>query len=107
MTTTNSKPGDFMKDPTFLATMGHIGWGAVVMLIAAALAPVSKHPWLVLGIVQLVLVAGIAFKEYVIDLREESNETVASSTVDFFGWMGGSSLAWAVVGLEITLRVWP
>ncbi len=75
ITAVGDKPGDWMKDPNFLANAGHVGWGFAIMLVAAFFTPLVKHynltwnPLWVPGVTQLVLAFGIGFKEYYLDHR--------------------------------------
>ena len=90
-----SAPLDFFKSVPWLASIGHFLGGYGVVLTAAYWGERSAEFW-VTG-----LLAGfVLFKEYFLDLRYESGETVGSSTVDALGYALGAAVVWA----EILLR---
>jgi len=84
-----------MKSPAWLANAGHFlaGYGAMVT------AGVVAHAWMIRVYVWLALIVLVAVKEYVIDLRFESDEDVESSTVDALGYSFGMGAGWALLGL--------
>jgi hypothetical protein len=82
---------DWMKSMQWLANVGHFLAGLGVVLLAA----LYSHDFETICIVTGALVAYGLVKEYVVDLIWESGETVASSTVDFVGYMLGAVVAWA------------
>lgn len=89
------KPGDWMKSEIWLANVGHVLAGYVWLLTTAYFA--RGRGWKPLIVSESILIALVLFKEYVIDLRFESDETVGSSTVDALGYALGSAVAMAVV----------
>lgn len=88
--TTPAKPGDWMKSDQWMANAGHFlaGVGAV------AITTTWSRAWTPVLCTSGALVLYGLVKEYWIDLRYESNETVASSTEDFIGYMLGAAAAW-------------
>ena len=97
-----------MKSPAFLANAGHVGWGLALTLLAVFFAPVWRaHPVYVPAIWQVIFSPVVLFKEYFIDLRYESDEDVASSSVDAIGWHAGAVVAWGVALLGHALGIWP
>jgi len=88
-------PLDFFKSVPWLANVGHFLGGYGVVLTAAFWGARSVELW-VTGL----LAAFVLFKEYFLDLRYESGETVGSSTVDALGYALGAAVVWA----EILLR---
>lgn len=93
---------DFLKSVQWLANVGHFLAGLGVVLLAA----IYSHRFETLGAVSCVLVAYGIVKEYIVDLRWESGETLASSTVDFAGYMLGAGVAWANVLGAHALGIW-
>ena len=85
--------GDFMKSPAWLANVGHVMAGALVALVAV----LFSHRPEVLFWVEVLFFVYVAMKEFVIDLHLESNETIASSTVDAVGYIGGNVAGWGLV----------
>lgn len=88
--------GDWMKSVAWLANVGHVLAGYAVILTTWSFARTATLP-LVWAWAALVLYALV--KEYWIDLRYESGETLASGTVDFVGYIGGAGLGTLVVEL--------
>jgi len=84
---------DWMKSPAWLAAVGHVMAGALVvfvmLLFTRALLPIL--------VVEVIFVAYVVVKEYVVDLNFESDETVGSSTIDALGYVGGHLAAWGLV----------
>lgn len=110
-TAMTSKPWDWMKSEQWLANIGHfLGGAAYVFLfgIWSRLPIVARAfgPWWPLSLVTLIGVAGAAAKEYLGDLHEESDETVASSTEDFLGYVLGGAVAWANILLAHHFSAW-
>jgi hypothetical protein len=87
MSSTGGKSGDWMKSPAFLAGAGHALAGCLFVTTAAYLFGYVAVIFTVIGLAAVALV-----KEYVIDLRVESDETVWSSTVDFLEYMAGAAV---------------
>ena len=103
-----NKPGDWMKTPEFLANAGHFLAGYSFMLTVAFFAHSCCAAWAVMCTAWVAFSALVAVKEYVIDLREESDETVESSTVDAVGYTLGAVVAWGAVLLaHFALGRWP
>lgn len=99
MTTTKGKPGDWMKSEPWLANVGHVLGGYGAILTAWTLTHVTWH-------IIATWCAGTAaalVKEYIIDLREESDETVLSSTVDFVGYVAGAGVATGLIEIARAL----
>jgi hypothetical protein len=86
-------PLDFFKGVPWLANVGHVLAGYAVVL-TAALWSTSFAP--ILWTTAVLVTYGLV-KEYYLDLHFESDETVASSTVDFLGYMAGALAAWVEV----------
>jgi hypothetical protein len=92
-----AKPGDWMKSPAFLAGAGHSLAGCLVITASAYLGG-----RVVAGCAFVLLIILALFKEFVIDLRFETGETMASSLVDFFEYIGG-----ALVGAVLVMLLKP
>ena len=90
-----SRPGDWMKDPNFLAPIGHIGWGALITLSSAFLGGVRVGICVAIG-----LFLTIVIKEYLVDPHVESNEDAWTGTIDLAGWTGGILIALAIVWIH-------
>lgn len=88
-----TKPGDWMKSPVWLANIGHFLAGYAVILTACVFARTVEPLLVTQGIFTLIVLA----KEYIIDLAEESGETVLSSTIDALGYFIGNIAGWAVL----------
>jgi hypothetical protein len=94
--------GDWMKSDAWLANIGHVLGGAVVTLVAV----LFTRERLPLEWVEGSFVGYVLVKEYVIDLKYESDETVGSSTIDAVGYMVGNALAWGLVAWAHALGRW-
>jgi hypothetical protein len=88
-------PLDYFKSLPWLANVGHFLAGYSVVLTAAFWGTRTAELW-VTGL----LAAYVLVKEYFLDLRYESGETVDSSTIDALGYTLGVMVAW----VEILLR---
>ena len=84
---------DWMKGAAWLANIGHVMAGALVVLVTLLFTHAREAVLTVEGL----FVGYVILKEYVIDLHFESDETVASSTVDAVGYVGGHLAAWGLV----------
>lgn len=91
--------GDWMKSPAWLANVGHVLAGACVLLIAWTFTHVT---WKIEATWAALIAYGVV-KEYWIDLRYESDETVLSSTVDFVGYVGGAGVATILIEIARAL----
>lgn len=113
---------DPLKSNQWLANVGHFLGGYTIILTLMYMfgsVPVSLIPpdsdyrfllwlrcnswhldvWVSLGLLPI-----IAFKEYFLDLRYESNETWKTSTYDLIGWYLGIAAAWSIHALRMG---WP
>ena len=86
-------PADWMKSAAWMANAGHFLAGLSVLLVAHTFSHAAGP----LSIVSALFVTYALGKEYWFDLRYESGEDVASSTVDFVGYIAGHVVAWALV----------
>jgi hypothetical protein len=84
--------GDWMKSYGFVVAMGHGLAGYGVVVTAAFFWGAHAALFALIALVPVALV-----KEYVIDLKVESDETAKSSTIDFLEYMAG-----ALLGLTVT-----
>ena len=94
--------GDWMKSQDWLANIGHVLAGAVMVLVTTLF---TRAPGPI-AIAMSAFLAAVLFKEYFIDLRYESDETVGSSTVDAAGYVLGAALASGLVLLAHALGRW-
>jgi hypothetical protein len=94
--------GDWMKSETFLSNAGHVMAGALVPLLVLIFTRDVRY---LIGF-EIALTVYIIVKEYVIDLRTESNETVWTSTLDALGYVAGNAAAWALLFLAKHLHAW-
>lgn len=92
---TGGAPLDFFKSVGWLANVGHVLAGLAVILITWTFTHATSHVIEAWG----GLVAYAVVKEYWLDLRYESGETVLSSTVDFVGYIGGAGVGTLLVEL--------
>lgn len=104
------RPGDWMKSPTWLANAGHFlagyAWMTTTFLFDVLFAR-AQWVWGVLVVSQVFAASAVLVKEYVIDLRDETGETIASSTEDALGYALGMMLTWIIIGALVIARVWP
>jgi len=97
-----TKPGDWMESTQWLANAGHFLGGLSVILLTSMWA----HDVRTVGVWTAFGVAAALVKEYYIDLRYESNETVGSSTIDFLGYMAGAAVGWLNLWALVAIRHW-
>jgi hypothetical protein len=86
-------PLDFLKSPQWCANGVHFLLGYAVLLTTAW----WTSDKLTIFAVALFLYAFVLVKEYAIDLRFESGETIASSSEDALGYFAGSIVAWVMI----------
>lgn len=84
---------DWMKSPAWLANIGHVMAGALVVLVML----LFTHATTPILVVESLFILYVIVKEYVIDLTLESGEDALSSTVDAVGYVGGHLAAWGLV----------
>ena len=101
------KPGDWMEQPQTLANGVHalIGYGVLLTVVLLTHRSPNVAAWV--GGVQGALAIFVLAKEYFYDLREETGETMRSSTIDALGYLVGNVVAWGVWGLAWRMGVWP
>jgi hypothetical protein len=85
-----SKPGDWMKSTAWLANVGHFLFGYAVILTAA----LWTHRVSPVLLTTAVLFLALSVKEFWIDLKYESGETLMSSTADIAGYTFGIVVGW-------------
>ena len=95
-------PGDWMKSEAWLASAGHFLAGCNILLSVA----LFSHAWTPLLWAELTLAATVLPKEFWYDLRYESGETLASSTLDALGYGIGSAVAWSLIALARHCGQW-
>ena len=88
-----TKPGDWMESTAWLATVGHVMAGALVVLVML----LFTHASMPIFFVEVLFATYVALKEYWFDLTYESDETIGSSTIDAIGYVGGHLAAWGLV----------
>lgn len=86
-------PLDFFKSEAWLANVGHVLAGYAIILTTGFW---TQNAYTIAG-VWFLLVTYVLVKEYILDLKFESGETVGSSTVDALGYVAGAIVATAEV----------
>lgn len=97
-----SLPGDWGENFTVQSAGDHAAIGAGVVIVTALFA----HSWAPFEWVEPLLVLFVLLKEYAWDLREETGETVKSSTVDALGYLAGNVIGWGLLLLAWHLGTW-
>jgi hypothetical protein len=85
----------WMNSVQYLAAMAHIGWAALIVL---SVAMFSDQSYVWTGIFSGVLIVLAACKEFLYDANYElPKQTSADNWEDFFGYVGGTALAWILL----------
>ena len=99
---TASKPGDWMENLQNVADLGHFAGGYAIFLTTIF----WTHSWLAIGIVEVVFLGLVAWKEGYYDLRDETGETVSTSLEDAVGWISGNSVGWIMLAAAHAVGSW-
>jgi hypothetical protein len=86
------KPGDWMESLQNVADLGHFAAGYGV-----AVSCFPTHTWWRILIVEIVFLTLVGWKEFVYDLKNETGETVGSSTEDALGYVLGNVMGWVYI----------
>lgn len=89
----------WMNNVNYLAAMAHIGWAALIIVLAALFSNVSLV-WC--GWISLAFVACAFVKEYWYDANYElPKQTFADNTTDFLAYVAGVALGWGAIGIKL------